>query len=55
MSLLKTGDLVRLKPTKAGQDDREYRSLQLPNGLKVVLVSDPTSDKAAASLDVHVG
>ena len=42
-------------PTKAGQDDRDYRCLQLSNGLKVVLVSDPTTDKAAAALDVHVG
>ena len=27
----------------------------LDNGLKVVLVSDPTTDKAAASLDVNIG
>ena len=40
---------------KSPDDDRLYRGLNLPNGLKVVLVSDPTTDKAAAALDVHVG
>ena len=40
---------------KSPEDDREYRGLVLNNGLKVVLVSDPSSDKAAAALDVHVG
>jgi len=35
--------------------DREYRSLILPNSLKVLLISDPTTDKAAASMDVYVG
>lgn len=36
-------------------DDRAYRYLELDNQLKVLLVSDPASDKSAASLDVHVG
>ena len=27
----------------------------LENGLKVVLISDPSTDKAAASLDVYIG
>ncbi len=36
-------------------DSREYRYLQLPNKLDVLLISDPGSDKAAASLDVHIG
>lgn len=36
-------------------DTRAFRYLQLNNGLKVLLVSDPTADKAGASLDVHVG
>jgi insulysin len=40
---------------KSPQDDREYRILQLENGLQVTLVSDPKGDKAAASLDVAVG
>ncbi|MGB1907637.1 MAG: insulinase family protein, partial [Spongiibacter sp.] len=36
-------------------DPRAFRYLQLDNGLKVLLVSDPGADKAGASLDVHVG
>ncbi len=36
-------------------DSRAYRHLQLDNGLRVLLVSDSTTDKAAAALDVHVG
>ena len=36
-------------------DDRQYRYVRLDNGLKVVLVSDPGTRVAAASLDVHVG
>lgn len=40
---------------KSQQDNRDYRGLQLPNGLKVLLVSDPSTDKAAAALTVDVG
>lgn len=36
-------------------DQREYRSLTLDNGLNVILVSDSDGDKAAASLAVNVG
>lgn len=36
-------------------DKREYGVLELDNGLKVLLVSDPEADKAAAALNVHVG
>ncbi len=36
-------------------DTKQYRVLTLDNGLKVALVSDPATDKSAASLDVHVG
>lgn len=36
-------------------DDRSYRYLRLDNGLRVVLVSDPDGDKAAAALSVAVG
>lgn len=36
-------------------DTRFYRALTLPNHLRVLIVSDNTSDKAAASLDVSVG
>lgn len=36
-------------------DKRIYRAMKLKNGLKVVLVSDPDTDKASAAIDVHVG
>ncbi len=36
-------------------DDRDYRYLTLDNGLRVLLVSDPAADKAAASLVVFRG
>ncbi len=36
-------------------DHKEYRPLILENQLKVLLISDPETDKAAAALDVHVG
>ncbi|MDG2077313.1 MAG: insulinase family protein, partial [Arenicellales bacterium] len=36
-------------------DHRVYEALVLSNGLRVVLISDPTTDKAAASLDLNVG
>jgi insulysin len=40
---------------RSQQDDRQYRLIQLENGLNATLVSDPNGDKAAASLDVAVG
>lgn len=40
---------------KSSQDQREYRGLELTNGLKVLLVSDSTTDKSAAALDVNAG
>ena len=36
-------------------DTRAYRHQVLPNGLEVLLVSDPDSDQAAAALAVDVG
>lgn len=40
---------------KSQQDNRDYRGLKLANGLKVLLISDPSTDKAAAALTVDVG
>lgn len=37
------------------EDKRLYRYLKLKNNLKVLLISDPTTDKSACSLDVHIG
>jgi len=36
-------------------DPREYRYLELPNRMRVLLISDPATDKAAASLHVRAG
>lgn len=33
----------------------QYRGLELKNGLRVLLISDPKADKSAASMDVNVG
>ncbi|MDT8446903.1 MAG: insulinase family protein [bacterium] len=40
---------------KSPMDSKLYRSLVLDNGLKVLLVSNPKADQAAASLAVSVG
>jgi secreted Zn-dependent insulinase-like peptidase len=40
---------------KSPNDERDYRYLELDNGLKVLLISDPTADKSAASLSVFRG
>ncbi len=40
---------------KSPNDTRAYRALVLDNGMKVLLVSDPDADTAAASVDVDAG
>lgn len=40
---------------KSPSDTRRYQYLTLNNQLKVLLISDASAEKAAASLDVHVG
>jgi len=40
---------------KPPHDKRSYLFLTLPNQLRVLLISDPETDKAAASLDIRVG
>jgi len=40
---------------KSPNDTREYRALVLDNGMQVLLISDPSADKAAASVDVNAG
>jgi secreted Zn-dependent insulinase-like peptidase len=44
-----------LEIIKGDSDPREYRYLTLSNELRVVLISDPDTRKAAASLDVAIG
>lgn len=36
-------------------DDRSYRVIRLPNKLEALLVHDPETDKASASVNVKVG
>ena len=40
---------------KSSQDQRLYRGLLLDNQLKCLLISDPKTDRSAASVDVHSG
>lgn len=44
-----------LTPESGPSDPSQYRHLTLDNGMEVLLVSNPRTDKAAASLDVMVG
>jgi secreted Zn-dependent insulinase-like peptidase len=41
--------------TSASDSSRIYKHLFLPNGLKALLIADPTADKSAAALDVKIG
>lgn len=40
---------------KSPNDERAYRAIQLENTLSVLLISDPNTDKAAASIDISIG
>src|SRR5690554_2887331 len=42
-------------PISSPQDERKYEYLTLKNGLKVLLVSTPKAEKAAAAVTVAVG
>lgn len=48
--IIRFNDLI-----KSQQDSNSYRGLILENGMTVLLVSDPTSDKSAACMCVGVG
>lgn len=41
--------------TKSQQDAKIYRGIVLENGIKVLLISDPTTSKSASCLTVEVG
>lgn len=41
--------------TKPKNDQRQYHYFTLKNGLKVLLIEDPSVEKTAVSLDVYVG
>lgn len=40
---------------KSEEDKRSYRGLVLRNQMKVLLVSDSSTDKSAAAMDINVG
>lgn len=44
------GDIIR-----SPEDKRVYRGLEFTNGLKAMLICDPTTDKSSAALDVQIG
>ncbi|MEJ2131856.1 MAG: insulinase family protein [Gammaproteobacteria bacterium] len=50
-----TAQPASIAPVKSPNDERDYRYLTLANQMHVLLVSDPQTDMAAASLAVHVG
>lgn len=48
--------LLFTRPLEKSQvDDRQYSVIKLENGLTAMLVHDPQTENAAASLDVAVG
>lgn len=49
------GSAAGIEIRKSPNDSREYRYLQLDNKMRVVLVSDPATDKAAAAMAVYRG
>ncbi|KAK6481984.1 insulin-degrading enzyme-like isoform X1 [Huso huso] len=40
---------------RSPEDKRLYRGLEFANGIHAILISDPTTDKSSAALDVHIG
>lgn len=48
-------DSTRGTLARSPNDARDYRALTLPNGMKVLLVSDPMAEKAAAAVDIDAG
>lgn len=46
---------AEVEVTKPRNDKRGYRRVVLPNALECLLISDPDTDKAAASMNVSVG
>ena len=47
-------DWSNIEIMKPPLDDRDYAVYIMPNQLKVILCSDPTSNEGGASMDVHV-
>ncbi len=54
-TLENTGQMESTTIIQSQNDHRQYQAFTLDNELKVLIISDPDSDKAAASLDVFIG
>lgn len=53
---LSTYILKQFGNIKSPQDDKRlYRGFELTNQLKLLLISDPTTEKSAVALDVNTG
>ncbi len=50
-----SGSKTDFAVTMPQTDNRDVRYLRLDNDMQILLISDPTVDKAAASLDVNIG
>jgi hypothetical protein len=52
-----TGNLYKVndKIIVSHQDNRPHKGLILENGMKCLLISDPTTDRSAAAVDVNIG
>ena len=55
ISLLTAKTTESVDIIKAKNDSRNYRYIELENGITAVLISDPSAQKAAAAIDVGVG
>lgn len=53
--LIALAPIVRAGLIQSPADHRQYESFTLPNQMQVLVISDPKTDKAAASLNVQVG
>lgn len=40
---------------KPDVDKRQWRALKLQNDMNILIISDPETDKSAASMNVHIG
>ena len=49
------GASLLVAPIQSAVDKRQYRVIELPNGLRTLLISDSNASKAAAALDVLAG
>ena len=47
---METSDII-----KPATDERTYKVVVLPNGLRCLLIHDEDAEKSAASMDVNIG